>query len=413
MNFKNHVKSDKVKWIFTTIVIVLIFAVLIGLCYSAFTGIAPQDWGKEDNSGTVEDVPVTDGDGNELTAEVNPMPDVMVFSQSAMYNGTSTGYSATVEATVGSLYSEPNGIKWSVRWEDENSEWASDKNINDYVTVYSRVGSDEVCNTVCMITCSQAFGETVILEASLVNHPYIPSATCEVEFRQRVIGYDVVFYDGTFGGYYIDEELPEGVSALVPLKTTNANGNDKFLFNYGGTTGFDVSIGDRSSSAPAINARIVPIFDTYTIEDASIKTTSVGVPTDSFLNTVGIICEPEYISCIDHVSFTNWLYTFYTLKTNEETGESIRIDRLSNVFAYIYTHAQVWTVTSEYAYLSGVYACLQNNEGVWRYTVESTSDYTGTYTYTFDLGYTESSYQNAWGNVIVPEVLSLNSTLVI
>lgn len=66
MNFKNHVKSDKVKWIFTTIVIVLICAVLVGLCYSVITGVAPQDWGKEDNSGTVDDTLIPDDGGEEL-----------------------------------------------------------------------------------------------------------------------------------------------------------------------------------------------------------------------------------------------------------------------------------------------------------------------------------------------------------
>lgn len=412
-------KSERAKFAVTVIVFVLILAVLGGLCYSVITGIPPQDWGKEDNSGTVEDAPVTDGEGNELTAEVNPMPSTMIFSQSASYDSTSTGYSTTIEATVGSLYSEPNGIKWSVKWKDENSEWATGKNVNDYIVTYSRVGSDEVCNTICMITCSQGFGETIVLEASLVNHPYIPSATCDIEFRQRVIGYDVVFYNGTLGANAIDEDLPEGVSALVPTKVTNVNGNDMYFFNYGGTTGHQTPMMTYpllgASLAPAINARIVPIFDAYTLEDITIKTTSEGILSDSFLNAVGM---SENIHYVNEVGFTNWLYNVYYIGPIPGTETTGRVDVYQNVFAYTnsWLDGEAFlnsSVTSEYAYLSGVYACLKNNEGLWRYTVESTSDYTGTYTYTFDLGYTESSYQNAWGNVTVPEVLSLSGTTVI
>ena len=413
-------KSDKGKWALTVIVFVLILAVLGGLCYSVITGVAPQDWGKEDNSGTVEEAPVTDGEGNELTADVNPMTDVMVFSQAAMYGQeSSTGYSVSVEATVGAIYSEPNGIKWSVSWKDENSEWAQDKNINDYVTIYSRIGSDDVCNSVCMITCNQAFGSTIELKASLVNHPYIPAATCDVEFRQRVIGYDVIFYDGKLGGYDISEELPEGKTALVPTKITNANGNDEFLFNYGGVTGFQTSpsIFFSADLAPAINARIVPVYDVYTIEDTTLKTTSRGVLTDSFVNTVGLTDNVVYN---DRVGFTNWLYNVYTLLPDETTGELVRNDFVTNVFAgrsgTMLIDGITWIhypVASEYAYLSGMYACIKNNEGMWRYTVTSTSDYTGTYTYVFDLGYTESSYQNAWGNVTVPEALSLQGPAIV
>lgn len=412
MNFNSHVKSDKAKWIVTTIVLVLIVAIIGGLCYSVITGIAPQDWGKEEVSST----PVTDGDGNELTADVNPMPSTMIFSQSAEYGTTSSSYSVSVEATVASLYSEENGIKWSVKWKDENSEWAKDKNIADYVTIYSRIGSDDICNNVCMITCSQAFGETIVLEASLVNHPYIPSVTCEVEYRQRVIGYDVVFYDGTLAFSSIDDELPEGTYALTPSKTTNVNDNDMYLFNYGGTTGYNASFSTLYAAfgAPAISARIVPVFDIYTIEDTTIKTTSMGILTDSFLNTVGM---SNNICYVDSVGFTNWLYTVYFTGV-DDAGNTVRTDVASNVFAYAIdvpdgTNPTNKKVSSEYAYLSGMYACMKNNEGVWRYTVTSTSDYTGTYTYVFDLGYTESSYQNAWERVPAPEAISLSSSLII
>lgn len=407
------IKSEKAKFAVTVIVFVLILAVLGGLCYSVITGIPPQDWGKEDNSGTVEDAPVTDGEGNEMTADVNPMPSTMIFSQDAMYGGTSSSYSVSVEATVDTLFSESNGINWSVKWKDENSEWATGKNVNDYVTIYSRIGSDDVCNSVCMITCTQAFGETIILQASLVNHPYIPSVTCEIEFRQRVIGYDIEFYDGVLFGYHYTDEIPEGATIKSPKKTTNFGGLDMFLFNYGGTTGYETTMANAfgADGAPAINAHIVPIYDTYTIEDETLSTQVCGITTESFNLTLGI---EEPVTYNGSVCFTSWLYNVYTTFTNS-AGDIVRNYVVKNVYAFSSQGSMISNVnaSSDYAYLCGVYNCIKNNEGIWRYQVRSESDFTGTYIYTFDLGYTESSYQTAWNTVVNPNAISLQGSVVV
>lgn len=64
-NLKKHVKKDKAKWVATTIVLVVLVAVVGGLLYSVISGVAPQDWFPTDDS-VVDDNLTPDDGGDEL-----------------------------------------------------------------------------------------------------------------------------------------------------------------------------------------------------------------------------------------------------------------------------------------------------------------------------------------------------------
>lgn len=403
MNLNSHVKSDKAKWIVTTIILVLIIAIIGGLCYSVITGIAPQDWGKEEESSST---PVTDGDGNELTADVNPMPSTMIFSTDASYSSTSgvpDGYRVRVQATVGELYVEDGDIRWYVEWKNPDSEWAKDKDVTDYIFLSSEIGLGTNCDNICTVICSQAFGETIILNAQLVNHPYIPPAQCELGYRQRVIGYDIVFFEGEMGGGEIDAVVPTDATTITPSKVTNLNSEDMYLFEYLGISEH-YSTTPLALSAPSINAQISPKFDLYTIEDDTIQTSLMGVVKNPFLNTLGMS------ETIRHTgfSFTQKLYKLYM-----KGAEPVLV---SDKLLFDYSSPSSGTpevlnkyVNSEYAYLSGVKACWDNNEGVWSYTVTSTSDYS-TFTYKFDVNYTKDTYESVYWSLEAPNAISIPSS---
>ena len=405
MNFNSHVKSDKAKWIVTAIVLVLIFAILGGLCYSVISGIAPQDWFKQEES---SDAPVTDGDGNEMTADVNPMPETLIFSTAhdAMFGSTS-GYTVTVNATVGELYQDDDGILWTVEWENPNSTWAEGKSVADYITVFSKYATGTKCNSICTITCSQPFGETVVLKAQLKNHTYLSPATCQIEFRQRVIDYNFVFYKNAclhnvFSNDSNDENIVD-----VQLNDSSISGiqsnYDLYLFDYDSSIVEVTSdVGNSYNSDYDImkkyyNLFVEPVYSDYTIVDDSLNTTFTGGLTNSFMKHLGL-SSSYYMN--GNFSFApNLFYDTYTGKYQ---------------FAFVYQKESdgIWyyrpyTVLSEYAFLSAVESSYGNGDGVFRFTVSTTSDYSGEFEYKFDVTYSQETYRPAYYTALSPNAISL------
>ena len=85
MSLQKHVKSDRVKWVFTTIALVLIMVLIAGLCYFVITGTQPQYLIKDDTSGTVDETPTTDGGENNVTDEVVPTVEASAYGYTFSY----------------------------------------------------------------------------------------------------------------------------------------------------------------------------------------------------------------------------------------------------------------------------------------------------------------------------------------
>lgn len=93
---------------------------------------------------------------------------------------TDTG-STTIVATVGGDATDKT-VTWSVAWKDAESEWASGKSIEDYITL----DAEDETNTVT-VSCLQAFGEQAIITCTADGASDL-EATATVDFRKRIIG---------------------------------------------------------------------------------------------------------------------------------------------------------------------------------------------------------------------------------
>lgn len=171
---------------------IIIIALLIAL--SATLIIFTVDFNSE-NKGVV-----VDNNGNELSkTEVNEMPSGMKFVPVAdVYTETSIRVTATVKPDNASN----KNLNFSIVWVNAGSEWATGKNLSDYLTVSSSAN-------VATITCKQAFGEQAKLVAvSQVNES--ARAECTIDYVARLESCTVEIY-GTVG----DQTTKLGVANSV------------------------------------------------------------------------------------------------------------------------------------------------------------------------------------------------------
>lgn len=89
-----------------------------------------------------------------------------------------------ITATITPVNAEYKTLDWSVAWESGTSgKFGNGKSVTDYVTITPT--SDGALTAT--LTCSQAFGETIILTASLRNFPDI-KGTRKVQYQQKLNG---------------------------------------------------------------------------------------------------------------------------------------------------------------------------------------------------------------------------------
>lgn len=133
------------------------------------------------------DTPVDD------SAHVENLNDQMIFATRGNSNltirkvvnksdidHTDTG-STTIVATVGGDATDKT-VTWSIAWVNSESEWASGKNIDNYITL----DANDATNTVT-VNCLQAFGEQAIITCKADGASDL-EATATVDFKKRIIG---------------------------------------------------------------------------------------------------------------------------------------------------------------------------------------------------------------------------------
>lgn len=97
--------------------------------------------------------------------------------------------SQKIIATITPANLTKNSLTWSVAFNDPNSDWASGKTVTDYVTVSVDTDSD----TICTVTCLQAFGEQIIVKCQSVDYPGI-YATATVDYVRKVTTTTLTMY---------------------------------------------------------------------------------------------------------------------------------------------------------------------------------------------------------------------------
>ncbi len=104
-------------------------------------------------------------------------------------------------ATVYPEYNFNKAVTWSLKFSNESSSWAVDKNVKDYVEIVV----DEKDQTIANIKLKQAFGEQITVMCASTNYPDI-YASCTIDYEKKVEG--VSFYindDKSLTNPYISE----------------------------------------------------------------------------------------------------------------------------------------------------------------------------------------------------------------
>ena len=174
----------------------------------------------------------------------------------------------TLVATVYPEDAADKSIDWTVSFVDPNSEWASNKNVADYITVEPEVDG----GLTAIVYCHRAFGEQIKITAtSRVNSS--ASATCFVDYSKKLskesnVNYS--FYSSTFKGKTAQVSCING--ELV---------NDSAVCLIGGF--YTASDFSRLKAQGNNEKRFVEQYSSYTVDTNYIYHTEFYVkPTDTF-----------------------------------------------------------------------------------------------------------------------------------
>lgn len=173
-----HKRSDSIKWILTLIAFILIGIVLIGIICGWFDR-KPKEAEEQVPEGSTPGMVVSDAMKSEgISLAMTPIP----IENYADYgiSPIAVESAVTVTATVEPATTTYPALYWGVHFLDADSVWASGKNVEDYVSV----SVDDANTMQATLTCKQAFGEQVILEAQVQVDSSI-SASCTVDYVAR------------------------------------------------------------------------------------------------------------------------------------------------------------------------------------------------------------------------------------
>lgn len=181
-NYNEKSRADRVRWIVTVISLVLVALLSVGLLCVIFV---PRDNSTADatvsKDGAVLSETVEDG-VSLMSAKIMPTE----YAANGVSALADTAYMLT--ATVEPVYSGEKEFDWSIKFQNASSSWASGKTVTDYVTV---TPTSDGANT-ATVECKQAFGEKIIVTCTSRDYAGL-SATCTVDYAQRITGMNVYF----------------------------------------------------------------------------------------------------------------------------------------------------------------------------------------------------------------------------
>ena len=198
-NLHNHERRDKSKWFVTLIAFILAFvaiaAAFIGIFSDGFTNWdkfktdeeqrdeqLPEEEQTDDTADGGAVISESEGKGMALTSVAIATADYDEYGISPM---AETAY--TLTATVQPDTSGEKTFDWSIKFQSASSSWANGKTVTDYVTV---TPASDGANT-ATVECKQAFGEKILVTCSSRDYASL-SATCTVDYAQRITGMDVI-----------------------------------------------------------------------------------------------------------------------------------------------------------------------------------------------------------------------------
>lgn len=139
-NLCNHIKSDKTKWAITGIALVLIFAILVGICLQVFgQGKAkPSEWFKKGESSISTKQVIEDA----LDVEIENTPQLLLAQNEtvAVINADENRYLETsLSATVLPEEATNKDVLWTIEWRTE-----SETDLSDYWQIVNTTNNNTV-----------------------------------------------------------------------------------------------------------------------------------------------------------------------------------------------------------------------------------------------------------------------------
>ena len=203
-NLNQHVKSDKVKWIVTGVVMLLMLVLIGGLIASVVTETNPKEWFEppaeeqpDDETPLPDDGDgvIVDGDGEQLEpGKIYPMSN-MLFATTAAEQDEQI----TIEATFTPADVTNKKVDWSVSFVNPSSSWANGKTATDYVTVTATADGA----TTAKVACKQAFGEQIKITVTSREDSSVTNSVT-VDFAKRVVSAEIKLTKGGSAASVID-----------------------------------------------------------------------------------------------------------------------------------------------------------------------------------------------------------------
>ncbi len=167
---------------------------------------------------------ITVGGGNGIRLTSAKLP-VSAYAANGVSQYADTAYILT--ATVSPSDATDTALDWSVAFVEPDSEWATGKTVTDYVTVTPTADGASTA----AVECKQAFGEQIVVTCKARSNAAV-SASCSVDYTQKLLGSELVVGTLYFAGYCPVLNESSGVVVLSNA-TPNAKSIDFESVNYG------------------------------------------------------------------------------------------------------------------------------------------------------------------------------------
>lgn len=225
-----------------TLVILILAVCVMAAMTEGFTNWNPYGWFDKpaEEQQTPEGEEIGDDTGGMVTQVQNSS--LMTLSAVATTAAESSD-SISVTATVKPDTSSDKSVLWSIAFINPSSEWASGKNVSDYVN-YTTSGEGNITATV---TCLQAFGEQIILTATANANPEA-TANVVIDYVKRVVAYDFkTTYNGSSFGdnTNITNNISEAMDNIVfdlPVAKTQGY-SDNYMAGWTSSLNYEFGTG--------------------------------------------------------------------------------------------------------------------------------------------------------------------------
>lgn len=223
---------------------------IVALCASIALAIVACD-GKKANA------PVVDQNGNAIAEGVTTsLPKGIVYTADAVT--TSEPVTRTFNATVTPNNATNKELIWSLAWKNASSEWASGKNLGDYLTLSSSGMS-------ATLTCTQAFGEQAIITVRSADNTDIYK-NCTVDYSVKIVDFELDFYQDNVLLGTIKKHADLDCDINDPNSWYN---QDKGILKHNHSPQFNIK--HILDSAHSISFQLKPVFSVGTTGNTNLE----------------------------------------------------------------------------------------------------------------------------------------------